>query len=182
MRGTHLSGLPLSAKVFCTLFLAGIGCGALAALAQASTAVGISPAAVQASLSPQMPMTGLHPGEMSAEKEIDLAQIRSPAKAWIQVPLLIQTSHTHLFGQTLIAGLLALIFAFSALPEAIKCAVGALPFAGTLLDIGGMWATRFLSPSLGVLVIAGGSLFALGYVLIALLSLRELWFAQERSP
>ncbi|MGZ6124078.1 MAG: hypothetical protein ACXWLR_03905 [Myxococcales bacterium] len=180
MGGMHLSRLPLSAKLFCTLFLAGIGCGALAAFAQASTAVGISPSAVEASLAPEMPMTGLRHGQMSAEKEIDLGQIPAAAdRAWIRTPLLIQTSHTHLFGQTLIAGLLALIFAFSGRRESVKCAVGALPFAGTLIDIGGMWATRFLSPSLSVLVIAGGSLFALGYVLIALLSLHELWFRKE---
>ena len=181
MHGLHLQGLPLSAKVFCTLFLAGIGCGALAAFAQASTAVGISPQAVAASLAPQMPMTGLREHQMSAEKEIDLSQIRPAAKVWIETPLLVQTSHTHVFGQTLIAGLLALIFAFSALGEPIKCAVGALPFAGTLIDIGGLWATRFLSPSFAVLVIAGGSLFALGYALIALLSVRELWFTKGPS-
>ena len=63
--------------------------------------------------------------------------------------------------------------------ESIKCVIGALPFAGTLLDIGGMWGTRFLSPSLSLLVIAGGSLFALGYVLISLLSVHELWFRKE---
>src|SRR6202162_1878198 len=180
MRGVHLAGLPLSAKVFCTLFLAGIGCGSLAALAQASTAVGISPSAVKASLAPEMPMTALAHGQMTAEKEIELGQIPSASdRVWMRTPLLIQTSHTHLFGQTLIAGLLALIFAFSGLRESIKCVIGALPFAGTLLDIGGMWGTRFLSPSLSLLVIAGGSLFALGYVLISLLSVHELWFRKE---
>ena len=180
MRGVHLSGLPLSAKVFCTLFLAGIGCGSLAAFAQASTAVGISPSAVKASLAPEMPMTALAHGQMTAEKEIELGQIPSASdRVWMRTPLLIQTSHTHLFGQTLIAGLLALIFAFSGLRESIKCVIGALPFAGTLLDIGGMWGTRFLSPSLSLLVIAGGSVFARGYVLISLLSVHELWFRKE---
>ena len=32
MNGMHLSRFPLSAKVFCSLFLLGIGCGSLAAL------------------------------------------------------------------------------------------------------------------------------------------------------
>jgi hypothetical protein len=176
-----LSRFPLSAKVFSTLFLIGIGCGSLAAFAQATTAVGISPAAVRDSLSPEMPMTGMSHGQTSAEKEIDLGQIPERAKVWMRTPLLIQTSHTHLFGQTLIAGLLALIFAFSSLREGAKCAIGALPFVGTLLDIGGMWATRFASPSLSVLVIAGGSLFALGYALIAGLSIYDLWFRKELS-
>jgi hypothetical protein len=179
MNGFHLSTLPLSGKVFCTLFLLGIGCGALAAFVQASTAVGLSPAAVEASLAPQMPMTHMGHGQMSGEKEITLGEISSSAKVWIRTPLLIQTSHTHLFGQTLIAGLLGLIFLLASVREGLKVLIVALPFMGTLMDIGGMWLTRFAWPSLSVLVIAGGSLFALGYVLIAVISLYELWFRKE---
>jgi len=181
MNGIHLSRLPLSAKVFCTLFLFGIGCGALAAFTQASTAVGISPSAVQESLAPEMPMAGMRHGEMSGEQEIDLGQLSREAKVWMRTPLLIQTSHTHLFGQTLIAGLLGLIFLFVPLREGAKAAIVALPFVGTLIDIGGMWATRFVSPSLSFLVIAGGTLFALGYVLIAALSMHDLWLRKEAT-
>jgi hypothetical protein len=180
MNGFHLSTLPLSGKVFCTLFLFGIGCGSLAAFVQAFTAVGLSPGAVEASLAPQMPMTHMDHGQMSGEKEISLGEISSSAKVWIRTPLLIQTSHTHLFGQTLIAGLLGLIFLFASVREGLKALIVALPFVGTLLDIGGMWLTRFAWPSLSVLVIAGGSLFAFGYVLIAVISLYELWFQKEK--
>jgi len=179
MNGLHLSRLPLSAKVFCTLFILGIGCGALAAFAQASTAVGISPTAVRETLAPDLPMTGMRHGEMSAETEIDLGQLSKEAKVWMRTPLLIQTSHTHLFGQTLIAGILGLIFLFVPLREGPKAAIVAMPFVGTLVDIGGMWATRFVSPSLSVLVIAGGTLFALGYVLIAAISMHDLWLRKE---
>src|SRR5262245_46288882 len=167
MYGIHLSGLPPSGKLFCTLFLLGIGCGALAAFAQAATAIGLAPGDVQASLAPEMPMTHMGHGQTSAEKEISIGAISNTARVWMRTPLLIQTSHTHLFGQTLIAGLLGLIFLFSSLGERPKMLVIALPFVGTLVDIGGMWLTRFVSPSLGVLVIAGGSLFALGSVVIA---------------
>src|SRR2546426_11090660 len=181
MNGFRLSALPLSGKVFCTLFLVGIGCGSLAAFVQASTAVGLSPAAVEASLAPEMPMTQMqmHHGQMMGEKEITLGDISSAAKVWIRTPLLIQTSHTHLFGQTLIAGLLGLIFLFSSLREGAKALILALPFVGTLIDIGGMWLTRFAWPGLSVLVIAGGSLFALGYALITVISLWELWLGKE---
>src|SRR5215470_14698171 len=153
MNGIHLSRLPLSAKVFCTLFLVGIGCGALAAFAQASTAVGISPSAIEESLSPDVPMTGMGHGELSGEKEIDLSQLSRAAKVWVRTPLLIQTSHTHLFGQTLIAGLLGLIFLFASVREGTKALIVALPFVGTLIDVGGMWLTRFVWTPLSVLVI-----------------------------
>ena len=178
MNGWTLSTLPLSGKIFCTLFLLGIGAGCLAAFTQAATAVGVSPTAVQASLAPEMPMTHMTHGQTSAEKEISLGDISSAAKVWIRTPLLIQTSHTHLFGQTLIAGLLGLIFLFASLREMPKTLILALPFVGTLVDIGGMWLTRFVASSLSVLVVAGGSIFALGYVLITVISLYDLWLAK----
>ena len=181
MNGITLSRLPPSGRVLCTLFLLGIGCGALAAFVQASTAVGVSPAAVESSLAPEMPMKSMRHGEASGEQEIDLADISSAAKVSIRTPLLIQTSHTHLFSQTLIAGLLGLIFLGTSLRDRTKSAVVALPFVGTFVDVGGMWLTRFASQSLSFLVVAGGTLFALGYVLIALLSVRDLWFAKETS-
>jgi len=181
MNGIFLNRLPLSGKVFCTLYLVGIGCGALAAFAQAATAVGLSPGEVRASLAPDMPMTHMGHGQMSREKEIDLGQISTSAKVWIRTPLLIQTSHTHLFGMTLIAGLLGAIFLFSSLGEGKKTLILSLPFLGTILDIGGMWLTRFLWPPLSALVIAGGSLFALGYVLITVRSVYEIWLQKELS-
>src|SRR5919109_3381507 len=179
MNGIYLSHLPLSAKIFCTLFLLGIGLGCLAAFTQAATAIGLSYGDVATSLAPEMPMTHLGHGQLSAEKEMDIAQLSSTAKVSIRTPLLIQTSHTHLFGQTLIAGLLGLIFLFSSLGERTKSVVIALPFVGTLIDIGGMWLTRYASPALSVLVLIGGSTFALGYVMIAAISYYELWLKRE---
>lgn len=179
MRGMYLSTLPLSAKIFCTLYLLGIGCGALAAFTQAATAVGLSPGDVQASLAPEMPMTHMGHGQMMAEQEMDIGQLSQSAKVWIRTPLLIQTSHTHLFGQTLIAGLLGLIFLFSSLREWKKAVILSLPFVGTLVDIGGMWLTRFVWPPFSWLVLTGGSLFGLGYLLITIISLYELWIRKE---
>jgi hypothetical protein len=179
MNEITLSRLPVSAKVFCTLFLVGIGLGNLAALTQAATAVGLSPGEVQASLAPQMPMTHLGHGPTSAEREIDLAEVSAAAKVWIRTPLLIQTSHTHLFGQTLIAGLLGLIFLFSSIGEGKKTAIVTLPFLGTVLDIGGMWLTRFVWSDFASLVLVGGSLFALGYTMITGITLYELWLRRE---
>jgi len=99
----------------------------------------------------------------------------------IRTPLLIQTSHTHLFGQTLIAGLIGLIFLFTSVRERTKAAIVALPFVGSLLDIGGMWATRFVRRRSRRSSSSGGTVFALGYVLIAALSIRDLWFRKEAA-
>ena len=137
MLNLTLCRLPFSARVLCTLFLLGIGLGQLAAVTQATTAVGLSYQDVVA-------------------------------------------SHTHLFGMTLIAGLLGLLFLFSnSCGESIKALILAMPFVGTVLDIGGMWLTRFVWPPFASLVIAGGSLFGLGYLLIAGVALYEMWIKKE---
>jgi hypothetical protein len=175
MHGVLLATLPVSAKVFCTLYLVGIGCGAMAAFAQAATAVGLAPSDVRASLAPDMPMTHIGHGPATAEREISLGEVPGAARVWIRTPLLIQTSHTHLFGQTLIAGLLGLILLFASMREWLKAVILALPFLGTLIDIGGMWLTRFVWPPLSILVIAGGTLFAVGYTLITATSLWQMW-------
>jgi hypothetical protein len=180
MHGLSLSSLPLSAKMCCTLFLLGIGAGCLAAFVQAFTAIGLSYGDVVSSLAPEMPMTQMSHGQLSAEKEIDIEQLRHTAKVWIRTPLLIQTSHTHLFGQTLIAGLLGALFVFSSLGEGPKAVIVALPFTGTLMDIGGMWLTRFVWEPFASLVLLRGSLFALGYVLITSISLYEIWLKREQ--
>src|SRR5262245_63648254 len=142
MYGIFLASLPLSARVCCTLFLMGIGLGSLAASIQAATAVGLSYGDVAASFAPEMPLTHIGHGQTSAERPIELSQLRHTAQSWIRTPLLIQTSHTHLFGQTLIAGLLGLLFLFSSLGEGKKAVIIALPFIGTMLDIGGLWLIR----------------------------------------
>jgi hypothetical protein len=126
-----------------------------------------------------MPMTHIGHGQLSAERELDIGQLSKTARVWIRTPLLIQTSHTHLFGQTLIAGLLGLIFLFSAVGEWKKAVILALPFVGTMIDIGGMWLTRFVWQPLAVLVLIGGSTFALGYCMITVIALYELWLKQE---
>ncbi len=179
MFGSTLSRFPFSAKLFCTLFLLGIGCGQIAAVTQTATAVGLSTEEVRTSLAPQMPMMHMAPGQMSMEREIDIGQLSSTARVWIRTPLLIQTSHTHLFGMTLIAGLLGLIFLFSSVREWTKAVVVSLPFAGTILDIGGMWLTRFVWQPFAGLVLVGGSLFGLGYLVITTISLYELWVKKE---
>lgn len=181
MNGWRLARFPVSAKLCCTLYLVGIGAGAVAAFTQAATTVGVTPADVRTSLAPDTPMTHLGHGHGSAEKEISLGDVAATAKVFIRTPLLIQTSHTHLFGQTLIAGLLGAIVLFTSLREASKAVIVSLPFVGTLIDIGGMWLTRFVSPALAFLVVAGGTLFAVGYVLISVIALWELWIRREAA-
>jgi hypothetical protein len=179
MKGIYLSQLPLAAKVYCSLLLVGLGLGFLAAFVQAVTAVGLSYNALQGSFAPETPMTHMEHGQTSGERQMDISELGSSAKVWIRTPLLIQTSHTHLFGLNLIAGLAGFVFVFSSLAEWKKVVVLALLFGGIIVDIGGMWLTRFVWPPFAVLILAGGISFALAYAAIFLVSFYELWLKKE---
>lgn len=180
MNGLNFGNLPLSAKALCTFVLLGFGVAYLAAFVQASTTIGLAPANIRESLAPDMPSMHLGHGDTHQERQIDLDQMSSQAKVWIRTPLLIQTTHTHLFGLNLVAGLVGLVFLFSSLRERIKVGILALLFVGILVDIGGMWLTRFVWPPFSIMVLIGGTMFALGYVLITFISLYELWIKKEQ--
>jgi len=47
------------------------------------------------------------------------------------------------------------------------------------MDIGGMWLSRFVWQPCAVLVLLGGSVFALGYLLITGIALYEIWLKPE---
>jgi hypothetical protein len=179
MKGIYLSQLPLAAKVYCTLLLVGLGLGFLAAFVQTLTAVGLSYGSVQSSFAPEMQMTHMDHSQMSMEREMDINELGTSAKVWIRTPLLIQTSHTHLFGLNLIAGLTGLVFLFSKLAELKKVALLALLFGGIIVDIGGMWLTRFVWPPFAALILVGGTAFGLAYAAIFAVSLYELWLKKE---
>ncbi|MGH8222140.1 MAG: hypothetical protein ACREQZ_04120 [Woeseiaceae bacterium] len=179
MKGIYLSQLPLAAKVYSTLLLVGLGLGFVAAFVQAFTAVGLSYSDVKGSFAPDMPMTQMDHGQMSMEREMDVGELGSSAKVWIRTPLLIQTSHTHLLGLNLIAGLAGLVFLFTSLSEWKKAALLALLFGSIIVDIGGMWLTRFVWPPFAALILIGGTAFAVAYSVVFIVSIYELWLKKE---
>jgi hypothetical protein len=179
MKGIYLSNFPLSAKVLCTLVLLGLGLGFLSAFVQEITAIGLTYDDIKTSFVKDMPMTHMDHGQMSAEQEMDMSKLGTSGKVYIRTPLLIQTSHTHLLGINLISGLLGLILIFSSLTEWKKVIVLILLFDGTILTIAGMWLTHFVWAPFAVLVLIGGFSTGLGYVIVSMTSLYELWLKKE---
>jgi hypothetical protein len=181
MNGIYLSNFPLSAKVWCTMILIGMGLGYLSAFVQEITAIGLSYDDIKSSFAADMPMTEMEHGQMSAEKEMDMSKLGTSGKVYIRTPLLIQTSHTHLLGINLISSVLGLILIFSSLSEWKKVGILILLFDGTILTIAGMWLTHFIWPPSAILVIIGGFSNGLGYLLVSATSLYELWLKKEAA-
>jgi len=91
---------------------------------------------------------------------------------------LISLSHTHLFSIVAVLFILSLIFSFTLFSEKVKMAVYAISFFAAIVDVGAWWLAK-ISPLLAPLVILGGALLAVSFVLYILLSLYDMWVRKQ---
>ena len=91
---------------------------------------------------------------------------------------LVSLSHTHLFGIVTVLFILSLIFSFTLFSEKVKMAVYAISYFAAIADVGAWWLAK-LSPILAPLVILGGALLAVSFVLYILLSLYDMWVRKQ---
>ena len=50
-------------------------------------------------------------------------------------------------------------------------------FAAPWLDFAGMWLTKFASPRFAIVTLAGGWAMGAGYLVVAALAVRQMWFS-----
>ena len=93
---------------------------------------------------------------------------------------LLRMSHQHAFGHGIIYALLGAVFLLSSWPEKLKAAIILTPFLGALLDLSSWWMLKYLAGDYEWLSIAGGIISSLGFAIMTLRILYELWF-QEKS-
>jgi len=91
---------------------------------------------------------------------------------------LVSLSHTHLFGIVTVLFILSLIFSFTLFSEKVKMAVYAISYFAAIADVGVWWLAK-LSPILAPLVILGGALLAVSFVLLIVLSLYDMWVRKK---
>ncbi len=89
---------------------------------------------------------------------------------------LAKLAHSHLAGFALLALATSLLFAATRyrLPLAVPLYLAV--FLGPMLDIVGWWLTHAAGMPWPYLVMAGGGLFGGGLMVMALLTLDEIWF------
>jgi hypothetical protein len=91
------------------------------------------------------------------------------------------TTHAHLFGMTVLFGLLGAVFLFTGTRRGVKAIVVAAPFAGMALDIGSWWLA-LLSPAFCWGIVAGGALLASSLVVLVARPLWEMWGPEPKGP
>ena len=94
---------------------------------------------------------------------------------------LTRVSHIHLFGIAFIFMFVGLIFSLAAgVPKALKVAVITAPYVFLIMDIASWWLTK-LNPNFAWLVIIAGSLMAISFAFMWVVSMYEMWILPRRG-
>lgn len=108
-----------------------------------------------------------HPMQMSEFMESDVHQV--------DTGLLIQDTHVHVPMYGVIAALLSLIVLGLTLPQRWHIGLITLLFAAPWLDFAGMWLTKLVSRDFALLTLLGGWAMGLGYVVVMIVAMRQMW-------
>src|SRR2546428_1508401 len=96
--------------------------------------------------------------------------------------LLVQDTHVHMPMYAVIAACLAVITLGLSIRRWVGLAIITLLFAAPWLDFAGMWLTKVASPRFAIVTLAGGWAMALGYTIVAALSLWQMWLGRKSNP
>jgi hypothetical protein len=112
---------------------------------------------------------------MVMEHEVNPAEMEHEEQHRVDRALLIQDTHVHVPMYGVIATVLSIIVLGLAIPRWMGFGLITLLFAAPWLDFMGMWLTKLASPHFAVVTLAGGWAMGLGYTIIAVLALWQMW-------
>jgi hypothetical protein len=91
---------------------------------------------------------------------------------------LVSLSHTHLFAILTVIFILTFIFSFTRFPDGVKQFIYGLAYFAVALDVGSWWLAKS-SAKLASFVLLGGTLLAVSFILLILLSLYDMWLRKK---
>src|SRR6266700_3029341 len=94
---------------------------------------------------------------------------------------LLRMSHQHMFGHGTMYFIVGALFCLTSVKESWKRVVIPLPFAGAALDLMSWWLIKFKGEKWEILSMLGGSLLSLGFAVMVLGVLYELWLKTDQS-
>ncbi len=97
----------------------------------------------------------------------------------VDLDLLVQDTHVHVPMYGVIAALLSLVVLGLSLPRNAGFALITLLFAAPWLDFAGMWLVKLVSPAFAIVTVAGGWAMGLGYTIVTIIAIRQMWFGRK---
>lgn len=189
----RLATMPLSVKLLFTAALLSLGTGYLFAIGNIAFKVGFSPedAALkyygnETSRAALEEMTDTDVSEeeagISEAEEFsfdDFEEQEADAEPLVPVPTfeaLVTEGHFHLFGYVSIFFICGLIIVFADIARWLKGTLVLAPFIASVLDIWSMLLTRFVGPGFAWLLVISGTIMAVSFLMVFLISIYQLWF------
>jgi hypothetical protein len=136
---------------------------------------GFTPRSVAATYA-EPTMTMAMPAESTMVVEHDLAPSEMGGEEHrVDRALLVQDTHVHVPMYGVIATVLSVVALGLAIPRWAGFSLITLLFAAPWLDFIGMWLTKLASPRFALITLAGGWAMGVGYTIIAVLALWQMW-------
>lgn len=194
----RLSNMPLSVKLLFTAVLFSLGTGYLFALGNIALKVGFTPeeAALKyyGNETSRAALEEMTDTEVSADEAgvsdaeefsfDDLEEQEAESEPLVPVPTfeaLVTEGHFHLFGYVSIFFICGLIIVFAAIPRWLKGTLVLAPFIASVLDIWSMLLTRFVGAGFAWLLVISGTIMALSFLLVFVISIYQLWFQKTET-
>jgi hypothetical protein len=114
----------------------------------------------------------------------DLEEQEAESEPLVPVPTfeaLVTEGHFHLFGYVSIFFICGLIIVFAAIPRWLKGTLVLAPFIASVLDIWSMLLTRFVGAGFAWLLVISGTIMALSFLLVFVISIYQLWFQKTEA-
>ncbi len=155
-RNNRLSRQTLSVKVLITMFLVMIAIAHVVAILQVHSRT-----------------------QFDREKTITYFRGNPDDPDSLQLPqsygAMITISHAHTFSQTMMIGLVGLLFALTSLGEKVKAGGIIAAFLSSLLSNGSPWLVRYAGPEWALLLEVSGAMLMASFATMLFFILRDLW-------
>lgn len=194
MWGVRLRDLPKPIKLLFTTTLLTLGMGYLFAIGNLALSIGMSQvdvvehywgdpevrAAVDAQQSESDADSGGEEEEMSFDDLDDDVALSAPALAIPSFDSLVAEGHFHMFGFAMIFFICGFIVSFADMERHWKSVLIVTPFIGSFFDVWSTLLTRFIGPNFSWMLMVSGTLMALSFGIIFVISIWQMWFMKKK--
>ncbi len=92
---------------------------------------------------------------------------------------MIEITHPHLLGMSMMFFLLCGIFVFSSVSVLLKDIIIITSFGSIIIDLGSAWLIRYVSSQFAILMTIAGMIMGLSFLFMFLIPLKDMWFTKK---
>ncbi|NQV18972.1 MAG: hypothetical protein HQ534_10555 [Armatimonadetes bacterium] len=98
-----------------------------------------------------------------------------------EFPEMVEISHPHLLGMSMMFLLLCSIFVFSSASALLKRIIVIFSFGSIILDLGSAWLIRYVASQFAILMILAGVIMAICFLVMFLIPLKDMWLIKKET-